>query len=501
MKYISLPFQILKICFFLSLCSAALILVQKLFGNSSERAKPSFFEGYQKGLSNTCATQSCSNYETFDFFILSQSWQPEFCYKKIGIYPGCSKPDPFWRENLTLHGLWPQNSDGSYPCCCRPEPFDPSVIPIIGVERLTRLWPNVKDASPGTAAYDSFWSHEWSKHGTCTSMTQVDYFDEALDFLQRIGTPALVAQRQGQTVTHAELSQAYGGPSMAVFKCMGTYFSQAYLCLAKDLTSGSFTQRIECPASALSEGNCGPVIKIATFETPEVSQRLKVAPSIENSFLKMAPPSEFYLFAMLWQPGVCQGAERNDPGCRSPRTFWNESFTIHGLWPDFFNGSWPQFCRREPLKLDVINKIGLETMRTVWPNVAENESSSNYSSFWEHEWDKHGTCTGMTQEEYFTTTVDVFLNIKTPAIIIKNIGKKISPNDIRDALGGNDMVVLGCDENNNFFQAFVCLQEKDMGEKRMARTGEYNRFSIIPCPLPTKNEDTCTSHEIYIPYL
>jgi ribonuclease I len=37
------------------------------------------------------------------------SYQPEFCYQhRHEKFQGCENPIDFWKESLTLHGLWPQ---------------------------------------------------------------------------------------------------------------------------------------------------------------------------------------------------------------------------------------------------------------------------------------------------------------------------------------------------------------------------------------------------------
>jgi ribonuclease I len=49
--------------------------------------------------------------DQFDFYVLSMSYQPEFCYQhRRESFPGCEHPNGFWKESLTMHGLWPQVS-------------------------------------------------------------------------------------------------------------------------------------------------------------------------------------------------------------------------------------------------------------------------------------------------------------------------------------------------------------------------------------------------------
>src|SRR5215469_12084849 len=48
----------------------------------------------------------------FDFYLLNLSWSPEFCYSHPNAQE-CAAHAAF-----VLHGLWPQNNDGSYPENC-----------------------------------------------------------------------------------------------------------------------------------------------------------------------------------------------------------------------------------------------------------------------------------------------------------------------------------------------------------------------------------------------
>jgi ribonuclease T2 len=61
-------------------------------------------------------------------------------------------------------------------------------------------------------------------------------------------------------------------------------------------------------------------------------------------------------------------------------------FTIHGLWPEFKNDTWPQYCTKEdfdPAQVADLRPV----LRREWPSVF-----SNNTVFWRHEWRKHGTC-------------------------------------------------------------------------------------------------------------
>jgi ribonuclease T2 len=89
----------------------------------------------------------------FDFYLLNLSWSPEFCSIQ-GTSPQCAA-----RPGFVVHGLWPQNNDGSYPVFCshRRGPKHPEV--------------NL-DITPDPSLLE----HEWSKHGTCTTLPPDEFF-------------------------------------------------------------------------------------------------------------------------------------------------------------------------------------------------------------------------------------------------------------------------------------------------------------------------------------
>ena len=52
----------------------------------------------------------------FDFYLLNLSWSPEFC----AIHE--TSPQCAAHPGFVVHGLWPQNNDGSYPALLQPSP-------------------------------------------------------------------------------------------------------------------------------------------------------------------------------------------------------------------------------------------------------------------------------------------------------------------------------------------------------------------------------------------
>ncbi|KAF1323630.1 Ribonuclease ddi, partial [Globisporangium splendens] len=198
----------------------------------------------------------------FDLYVLAQSWQPEFCHGKEKVYPGCQKPQEFWKTHLTLHGLWPERETSAPPSFCDGEPFDAQQVEDeIGFETLTQYWPDVK-FSVASPEYPSFWEHEWTRHGTCSGLAQIEYFSHAVNLIRNgtVDTPTLVQENVGEYVPIADLRAAFGSGSSqpaAVLKCMhgGGTLSQVFTCWLKDRKNVPI-QRRACPEHVLKEDTC-----------------------------------------------------------------------------------------------------------------------------------------------------------------------------------------------------------------------------------------------------
>lgn len=206
----------------------------------------------------------------FDFYVMSVSSQPEFCYQhRKEKYPGCENPNDLWRSSLTIHGIWPQSYNGSWPCTCSKENFNLQTLTDVGESLFDLYWPNVK-ASRDSHHYTGFWEHEWSKHGTCSGLSQDNYFEMALTHV--LPTPAIVKDNYGMSLSKSDLLKGYNSSDVndintmdVVLICTGKRFlSEIRICLAKN-PDGTVSHRIHCPVQVQKESNCGMDISIAKF--------------------------------------------------------------------------------------------------------------------------------------------------------------------------------------------------------------------------------------------
>ena len=95
-------------------------------------------------------------------------------------------------NSWTVHGLWPDHCDGTYDSTCDPSRAYTgigSILTSLGKSSLlsymNTYW---KDISGDD---ESFWEHEWSKHGTCVSTLEPSCYigytskQEVGDFFQK----------------------------------------------------------------------------------------------------------------------------------------------------------------------------------------------------------------------------------------------------------------------------------------------------------------------------
>lgn len=72
-------------------------------------------------------------------------------------------------------------------------------------------------------------------------------------------------------------------------------------------------------------------------------------------------------------------------------------FLIHGLWLDYTDGKFPQFCTTEAFDYNAIRSLSND-LTGYWPSLYNSPTF-----LWSHEWSKHGTCavqTGVFDSEF-----------------------------------------------------------------------------------------------------
>ena len=81
----------------------------------------------------------------------------------------------------------------------------------------------------------------------------------------------------------------------------------------------------------------------------------------------------------------------------------NNQFTIHGLFLNPSNVC--QYCSTEKFNLYALPQSLQSQLSLYWKSCKGN----NDIGFWEHERTKHGTCSGLTTEQYFDLSMNLYM--------------------------------------------------------------------------------------------
>ncbi|MEZ5811052.1 MAG: ribonuclease [Rhizobiaceae bacterium] len=109
---------------------------------------------------------------------------------------------------------------------------------------------------------------------------------------------------------------------------------------------------------------------------------------------------DFYVLALSWSPSYCavEGKGANSQQCGGARPY---GFIVHGLWPQFERG-YPADCATDR-PLDV-PRDAMRELYDIMPSAG----------LIRHQWRKHGTCSGLSREDYFATLRAARERVKIP---------------------------------------------------------------------------------------
>jgi ribonuclease I len=174
-------------------------------------------------------------------------------------------------------------------------------------------------------------------------------------------------------------------------------------------------------------------------------------------------PGQFdsYTFTMSWEPAFCEGKpSAQECQSQSPDRFDATHLALHGLWPDKNNdprhdygycgvSSSDQSLDRAPtwcqLPEPPITGATRSALTAVMPGVA--------SCLDHHEWSKHGTCSNMAADDYFSTAAALVQKVAGTnfgQFLAANAGKTVDLDNALAAFesdfgsGSRNLVALNC---------------------------------------------------------
>lgn len=113
------------------------------------------------------------------------------------------------------------------------------------------------------------------------------------------------------------------------------------------------------------------------------------------SFIKsLFYPTNYYYLSIIYEEGT-----------------WG----IHGLWPQYSENQYPQYCKKVEFDITKLQSI-LTELNENWCS----DKGSN-SDFWQHEWEKHGSCMFNECDEfdYFNKALELFKFVITNNLVDK----------------------------------------------------------------------------------
>lgn len=140
-----------------------------------------------------------------------------------------------------LHGLWPENNDGTYPenCSNAEGPADPG--------KYSDIYPD-----PGLL------DHEWRTHGTCSGLSSDAFFATARAAYRSVTIPPALANLKTQTSMSPEdilglftQSNAEIPRASLVLSCGHNYLTAVEVCLDKRLRPAPCSGVRSCRANVV----------------------------------------------------------------------------------------------------------------------------------------------------------------------------------------------------------------------------------------------------------
>jgi len=174
---------------------------------------------------------------------------------------------------------------------------------------------------------------------------------------------------------------------------------------------------------------------------------------------------DFYLLNLSWSPEFCATHET------SPECGRGLGFVVHGLWPQDASGDYPEDCSDSP------GPANPQALTDLIPTA----------SLVEHEWQTHGTCSGLNADAYFAGIRRAFAGVKIPADIgTGNDSDGVAPEQLLQRFAQANpsfpegSIALSCG-NNRLTAIEVCLTKDLQAEScQGVRSCRANSIRVTP---------------------
>ena len=363
-------------------------------------------------------------YEKYDFYVYSLVWNPTYC-RKLG--KDCNNILKQNRTNiLMIHGLWPSYKNGIIPQDCNLlEDIEINISNQILLNNLKNYWIGIGMEN------EEFWKYEYNKHGYCYIQRIKEdpiknyylYFQKTIDIYNKYNLNNLLKemypkgseeQKLNRTYLSKNLDKKFGINTYAL-NCLNIneryylYEIKLKLDLNFDFTNEGKTSN-NCPEEFFAE----------FFEVEGPKKQ-------HEGFMETY---DIYIFSIIWLGTTCK--IKGEQCLKKFKNVKKNTFTIHGLWPNYKNGTLPDWCNgKNDKEIKIKDKSLLDFMKKYYPS---GYHSNEY--FWGHEYNKHGYCYNQRNkiniddyEKYFEKAKELYTKFDFENILINIYKNKIEPGD------------------------------------------------------------------------
>ena len=179
---------------------------------------------------------------------------------------------------------------------------------------------------------------------------------------------------------------------------------------------------------------------------------------------------DYYVMSLSWSPTYCLTHTEDTVQC-GHRGF---GFVLHGLWPQYDSGGYPEECATN----QSVGEDAFAFGRTVYPSP----------KLVNHEWQEHGTCSGMDAMTYFKLASRAQAGISVPPVLEAPAGNQdMSVQQLLDAFHASNpalpenALVVEC-SRQQLSEVRVCLtrdlQPRACGRGVRTHCGQEQTFTV-----------------------
>jgi ribonuclease T2 len=168
-----------------------------------------------------------------------------------------------------------------------------------------------------------------------------------------------------------------------------------------------------------------------------------------------------YVLAISWEPAFCEGlSTKAECKAQTASSFEATHLVLHGLWPQPRSKAYCGVSTADKASDDAHNWAALPavdlspaTRRDLYRAMPGTQSVLE-----RHEWIVHGTCSGASQDAYFSREIvflDAIDNSAVGTLFAQNVGKRLDNGTVRAAFdtafgkGAGERVRLACEQDGD----------------------------------------------------